>query len=312
MTPIILLGQANDRLCERLRALVPDAEITAPDDAGALERAQIIYGGVKPAQIAGARSLNWLQLVSAGANRWPLEELSARGVRVTTTSGIHAQPIAEQMFGMLLMKTRALDIALGEQPKHDWEGFDYGPHLQRIAGKTLGLLGVGAIGAHAARIGRAFGMRVIGLRRSGENAPDVEAMFVPDARLEFFGQTDVVMNTLPLTAQTQGFMGRAEFAALPNGAIVINTGRGETLDTPALMKWMQSGRAGAALLDVTDPEPLPSDHPLWRVPGVFITPHYGGNHPDYTERADAIFLDNLGRFVRGEPLKNQVDAGAGY
>ena len=225
---VILLGTGGAALRERVRAVAPDAEIVAPDDKGALARANVIYGGAGPDQIGQARNLRWLQLISAGVNRWPLGELSARGVMVTNTSGIHAGPIAEQMFGMLLMKTRALDIALREQPKHTWEGFDYGPHVQRIGGKTLGVLGVGAIGQHAATIGAAFGMRVIGLRRGGENAPHIEATFAPDAKLEFFARTDVVMNTLPLTDETRDFMGEAEFGALPDGAIVINTGRGET------------------------------------------------------------------------------------
>lgn len=306
----ILLGDEDATLRERVRAVAPGAEIVATGDG--LARAQVIYQGLKPEDLREASALRWLQLESAGVNRWPLSELGARGVIVTTASGIHAQPIAEQMFGMLLMNTRALDIAQREQPKHQWRSFDYGSRVQRIASKTLGVLGVGAIGAHAAQIGAAFGMRVLGLRRSGEGAPGVEEMFAPDARLDFFAQTDVVMNTLPLTDDTRGFMGEAEFAALPEGAIVINTGRGETIDTAALMEWLSSGRGRAALLDVTDPEPLPPDHPLWETPGVFITPHYSGAHPDYGERANAIFLDNLARYVKGEALHNVVDVEAGY
>ena len=305
-----MLDNEDAAFRERVRAIAPNCEIVAPD--ADLARAQIIYAGVKPDEINGAKALQWLQLSSAGVNRWPLDELDARGVTITTVSGIHAQPITEHMFGMLLANTRALDVALERQPSHAWRGFDYGARVQRLASKTLGVLGVGAIGAHTAHVGRAFGMRVIGLRRSGEPIDDVEEMFAPDKRLDFFAQCDVVMNSMPLTDATHGFMGEAEFAALPDGAIVINTGRGETIDTDALMGWLRSGRARAALLDVTDPEPLPSDHPLWEMPGVFITTHYSGAHPDYDERADEIFLDNLGRFVRGETLRNVVDIEAGY
>ena len=305
----IVLGRAEAALREAVHNIAPDAEILPPDQ---LARAQIIYGGVEAGQLAGAERLRWLQLASAGVNRWPVAALGERGVLVTTTSGIHAAPIVEQMFGMLLMKTRCLDVALTENRERVWNHADYGGRVSLISGKTLGVLGVGAIGEHAARVGQAFGMRVFGLRRSGQAAPAVERMFRPAQRREFFAACDVVMNTLPLTGDTRHFMGRAEFAALPAGAIVINFGRGATIDTSAMLGWLQGEAAGAALLDVTDPEPLPPSHPLWQQHNVFVTPHYGGARPDYDERADAVFLDNLGRFVRGEPLQNLVDSHAGY
>ena len=137
-------------------------------------------------------------------------------------------------------------------------------------------------------------------------------MYTPEERLAFLGECDVVMNTLPLTAGTRGFLGRAEFAALRPGTILVNTGRGGTVDTDALLDALRSGHLGAALLDVTDPEPLPPDHPLWTTDNVYITPHYSGSRPDYGERADAIFLDNLRRYLAGQPLVNVVDKREGY
>lgn len=137
-------------------------------------------------------------------------------------------------------------------------------------------------------------------------------MYSPDSRLEFFSRCDVVVNILPLTEATRGFMGRPEFDALPPGAIVCNAGRGPTIDTGALLQALDSGRLGAALLDVTDPEPLPPEHPLWRHPRALITPHYSGAHPDYAERAGRIFLENLRLFLDGKPLRNVVDKEAGY
>ena len=308
---LVLLTDSDDAdLRDQIQQIAPDCEIVAPKDDQALERAGIIYGGVKPDAIEGAKNLRWLQLQSAGVNRWDLRALDARGVQITNVSGIHAQPITEHMFGMLLLKTRALDEALRVQSEHQWSGHDF--LVQLIAGKTLGLLGVGAIGSHAASVGKAFGMRVLGLRHSGKSEENVEQMFTPDNRLDFFAQSDVIMNTLPLTDDTHGFMGAAEFDALPAGAIVINAGRGETIDTGALMAWLQSDAANRACLDVTNPEPLPPDHPLWELKNVFITPHYSGSFPDYMKRANAIFLDNLKRFVGGQTLHNLVDAKAGY
>ena len=307
---VLLLAHDDEELRAQIRQIAPDCEIVVPDNEGALERAQIAYDGVKRDRLADAPNLRWIQVASAGVNGWPMDELQQRQIQLTTTSGIHAQPITEQMFGMLLMKTRALDEAQRVQPQHQWRGEDF--PVQLIAGKTLGLLGVGAIGQHAAKVGAALEMRVIGLRHSGEAVENVEEMFTPDNRLDFFGQCDVVMNTLPLTDDTRDFMGEAEFDALPAGAMVINTGRGATINTDALMAWLQRDAANSAGLDVTDPEPLPPDHPLWDLPGVLITSHSSGNHPTYMKRANAIFLDNLKRFIGGETLHNLVDAKAGY
>ena len=309
--PLVLWLDGDDaQLREQIIQIAPHIEIVAPDDENALQRAHIAYGRVKRDELALAENLRWMQVYSAGVNGWPMEQLKARQIQLTTTSGIHAQPITEHMFGMLLMKARSLGKALSVQPQHKWRGHDF--PVQLIAGQTLGLLGVGAIGQHAAHVGAAFGMRVIGLRRSGESVPDVEEMFTPDTRLDFFGQCDVVMNSLPLTGDTRDFMGQNEFDALPAGAIVINTGRGATIQTEALIHWLQNDEANYAALDVTEPEPLPAEHPLWELSNLFITPHYSGSHPTYMKRANEIFLDNLGRWMRDEPLHNLVDAEAGY
>jgi phosphoglycerate dehydrogenase-like enzyme len=155
-------------------------------------------------------------------------------------------------------------------------------------------------------------MRVLGLRRSGEPHPNVERMYTMEEREAFFRECDVVMNSLPLTEKTRHAMSWDEFAALKPGAIVINTGRGGTINTEALLDALRSGRLGAALLDVTDPEPLPEDHPLWSMEHVYLTPHYSGAHPGYQERAGRIFLENLRRYLAGEPLVNVVDKGEGY
>lgn len=273
---------------------------------------QVVYGGLKPEDVHKAPALRWIQISSAGANRWIQPELQERKILLTTASGIHAHPITEHMFGMLLAVTRCLPQAWDRQKTREWGGYDYNGNVGLLEGKTLGILGVGAIGGQAARVGQAFGMRVAGLRRGGEPHPFVDEMFTPETRLEFFNRCDVVMNILPGTPATNGFMGAAEFAALPDGAIVINAGRGTTINTPALMEALNSGRLGGALLDVTDPEPLPKEHPLWTCPGVHVTPHYSGGHPGYHDRADEIFLENLRRYLAGEELKNVVDFEAGY
>ncbi|MCA1596711.1 MAG: D-2-hydroxyacid dehydrogenase, partial [Chloroflexi bacterium] len=141
---------------------------------------------------------------------------------------------------------------------------------------------------------------------------DLDRTFQPGSLLEFLAQSDVVMNTLPLTPETRGLLGAREFAAMRKGSVLINTGRGATIRTDDLVTALAAGKPGAALLDVTDPEPLPADHPLWQMPNVVITPHYSGSHEMYAQRCEPIFLENLRRYLAGEPLTNVVDKEAGY
>ncbi len=312
----VLVGNASPEFLAAVRAVSERIDVVTSDDVKdrpeLVEQLEIVYGGLSRAQLPGAARLRWLQTAGAGVNGLLTPELRESDVVVTNASGIHAEPITEHMFGMLLMVTRRLAEAWDQQKSRAWKGYDFGANVRMLSGKTLGVLGVGAIGGHSAKVGRAFGMRVIGLRRSGKPHPEVERMYTMDDREAFFREADVVMNSLPLTDRTRGFMGRKELAALPPGAIVINTGRGGTLDTDALMEALRSGHLGAALLDVTDPEPLPEDHPLWSMERVYITPHYSGAHPGYNERAGKIFLENLRRYLSGEPMMNVVDKHEGY
>ena len=311
-----LLGSDNPALSKKVRALSDRLEIVTPAQIASqpdlLAQVKIAYGGLSREQIASATGLRWLQVGHAGVNGFLTPEMQARDFILTNASGVHAAPITEHMFGMLLMVTRRLAQAWDRQKTQQWSADGLGGHVGLLWGKTLGVLGVGAIGSHSARVGKAFGMRVLGLRRGGGPHPDVERMYVPDRRRAFLAECDVVMNTLPLTDATRGFLGRAEFAAMKPGAILVNTGRGGTVDTKALMNALRSGHLGAACLDVTDPEPLPEDHPLWTLENVYLTPHYSGDRPDYGERADAIFLDNLRRYLNEEPLVNVVDKQEGY
>ena len=279
-----------------------------PDLLGQIE---IAYGWLNEGQLALALNLRWLQTGGAGVEGL-IPHVQSPALTLTNARGVGAAPLTEHMFGMLLMVIRRLAQAWDRQKTHQWDGRGLGDRVGLLSGKTLGVLGVGAIGGHSAEVGKAFGMRVVGLRRNAAPHPAVERMYAPGDRLSFLAECDVVMNTLPLTPATRGFLGRTEFDALPPGAILINTGRGATVDTDALLSALVSGQLGAALLDVTDPEPLPPGHPLWTTENVYITPHYSGSRPDYSALADAIFLDNLRRYLAGEPLVNVVDKGEGY
>lgn len=313
---VLLMARDGEELRERVRSVSGYIEMVSREqlekDDSLWERIGATYGWMKAEEVAKAPNLKWIQITSAGVGALLTPEIKASDLVITNVSGIHAAPIAEQMFGMVLVVTRCLHQAWQAQQKHQWGRDDFGSRVTLLAGKTLGILGVGAIGGYAAGLGKAFGMTVVGLRHSKKPHPDVETMYGDDERAEFLGRCDVVMSVLPSTDATRGWMGEAEFAAIKQGAIFVNTGRGTTVKTDALIASLQSGHLGAACLDVTDPEPLPADHPLWTTPNVYITPHTSGGRPDYGERADDIFLNNLRLFLDGKELDNVVNKEAGY
>lgn len=310
-----LIASDSPALLEHIRAHSDRVEIVTPAQVETqpdlLGQVDIAYGWLRGDQLARATRLRWLQTGGAGVEGL-IPHVQAGDLILTNARGVGAPPITEHMFGMLLMVTRRLAQAWDRQKTRQWNGDGLGDQVGLLWGKTLGVLGVGAIGGHSAEVGKALGMRVVGLRRGGGAHPAVERMYAPDDRAAFLAECDVVMNTLPLTDATRGFLGQAEFDALRPGAILVNTGRGATVDTDALLDALRSGHLGAALLDVTDPEPLPPDHPLWTTENVHLTPHYSGSRPDYSQRADAIFLDNLRRYLAGQPLVNVVDKQEGY
>lgn len=315
-TPDVILTMHNDPEQKRRWSEISGAEVlTRSDleaDPDAIAGVTVVFGHLSDEQVEAAHRLRWMQVMGAGVERLLTDTVRARDFTITNASGIHAEPITEHMFAMVLAALRHLPEAWEHQRRRQWSRFAYEMGVGMLAGRTLGVLGVGAIGGHSARVGEAFGMQVLGLRRSGEPHPNVERMFTPDDRLGFFSECDVVMNSMPLTPATRGFMGRGEFAALPDGAIVCNAGRGPTIDSDALLEALESGRLGAACLDVTDHEPLPEDHPLWTAPNCYITPHYSGWQPAYMQRAADVFEDNLRRWLAGEPLRNVVDREHGY
>jgi phosphoglycerate dehydrogenase-like enzyme len=279
-----------------------------------LNEADVLYTQrIEPERVLAAERLKWVQTFGAGVE-WLLTPTlrSRENLLVTNASGIHAQPLAEHVFGLLLMFSRQLHRAVRQQAAHQWDGAALHAGVTTLAGATMGIVGLGAIGRKIAAIAAAFGMRVIALKRTAASAAGVERVFGPDQLVPFLKQAEYVVNTLPLTAQTRGYFGPREFAAMRSDALFINIGRGATVQTEALLRALESGRIAGAALDVTDPEPLPSDHPLWALDNVILTPHYAGAHPGYVQRASAIFLENLARFVAGSELTNVVDKHAGY
>jgi len=282
-------------------------------DAGLLRQAEVVCGWhdvVGDALREGASRLRWVQSGSAGVDNVPLGMLERLGVTLTTASGVHPGPMAETAFAMLLAFTRNLHRSVRKQAERKWERFEaYG----ELRGRTIGIVGAGQIGAEVARLAQAFGMRTLGVRRSGAAAPHFERM-APFERLdEVLAESDVVVNILPGTAETRRLFDAQRFARMKPGALLINIGRGSTVDTDAMVAALREGRLGGAGLDVFDPEPLPGDHPLWGMDNVIILPHVGGMTDRYKERLAGLFLANLRDYLeRGAPTKNVVDYARGY
>ena len=315
-SPLILLTQAlTDEQEARLRSAAPEARIVKEtqlsEDPDLLARIDICYPRVPRERWAGATNLQWLQMNIAGVDSLlKMPEVVSHPVVITNVH-IHANCVAEHLWGMALMLTRNLHHAVQAQETETWNEAPLSKGLSTLAGRTLCVAGLGIIGEQCAAIGRAMGMHVIGIRRHGGASLAADEIVGPEKRREAFARSRVIMLLLPDTPDTRRFVGKEELDAM-QGAFLLNAGRGSSIDTEALVGALRAGTVRGAGLDVTDPEPLPKGHPLWSMPNVVITPHYGGVHPGYEEEAFDVFLANLVRWVRGEPLENVVDKGAGY
>ena len=318
---IILLGFEPDSFShdyvEATRALAPDMTVLFTRD---LEEIRSVIGEVEIAAgsfprelLPKATSLRWVQQWGAGADwlmRYP--EAAQMDFVLTNASGVHAIPISEHIMALILAFARKLCVAARAQARHEWlrpEGDD----LFELAGKTMLLIGVGAIGAYTAKLASAMDIHVIGVRRDpSASVPGVAEMHGPDQLLALLPQADFVVLTVPLTHETRGMIGEAELRAMKATAFIVNIGRGGTIQEDKLIHALHAGWIGGAGLDVFEKEPLPADSPLWDMENVIITPHYSGRTPRYDERAMSIFLDNLQRYRTGQPLRNVVDKQAGY
>jgi phosphoglycerate dehydrogenase-like enzyme len=274
----------------------------------------VIPWGVSTQQLASMQRLRWVQTVSAGVDRMDFEELRRRGIPLTNSSGIHANNIAEHIMSLMLAFARKLPYLVREQEQHRWSSEVGRISSFEITGQTLLVLGLGKIGEQLAVRGKGMQMRVIATRRRIEIDREsvADEVFPLSALAERIGEADHVAITLPLTRDTEGLFSAALIEKMKPGAYLYNIGRGSIIDQDALIKALQSGRLGGAGLDVTTPEPLPAASPLWDLDNVIITPHTSGSSPKLMERAVALWIDNLKRFLAGEPLRNVVDLDAGY
>ncbi len=273
-------------------------------------RAEIAYfsGDLFPARarefvlaLAKAEGLRWLHVFSAGVDHPWFQQLLVRGVRITTSSGASAVPIAQTVALYLLALSRDLRRWTQAQERRAWEPHD----VVDLQEQTLGILGMGPIGREIARLGTALRMRVIGMTRSPKGDEPCETW--PLSRLlDLLPRADWLVLALPLTSETQGILSAEAIARMKPGARLLNVGRGDLVDESALVQALESGALGGAGLDVFATEPLPPASPLWGLPNVIVTPHSSGTTPANHPRATAIFLDNLRRWREGKALVNEV------
>ncbi len=302
---------------QRIQALTGSTPVVVTDKKEEieplLEQIEVAAGHFPIPWIARAPHLHWFQQWGAGTDwlmRFP--EIARQDFILTNASGVHAIPITEHILAFMLAFARRLPESIRAQEKHQWDREHVRPAFE-LAGKTMLLVGVGAIGSRTAQSAAALGMHVIGVRSDpSQEVAGVERMLAPDELESVLSEADFVVLTIPLTPATKKMFDASTFEKMKNSAYLINIGRGGTVDEAALIHALQTGQIAGAGLDVFATEPLPEDSPLWDLDNVIITAHYSGETPYYDARALDIFLDNLERYTQGQPLENVVDKERGY
>ncbi|HEY0794107.1 MAG TPA: D-2-hydroxyacid dehydrogenase [Chthoniobacterales bacterium] len=277
----------------------------APDLA--LQEAQVAFGQPDPDLLTANPDLRWVHLSSAGYARYDTAALRSRveegGLLVTNSSWVFAEPCAQHALAFILAHSRQLHAAYEVQrTDRSWPHVALRARCHLLENQVILLAGFGSIGARLAELLAPFHARVLGLRRRKQSLPQVE--LIDETQLpEALAAADHVVNILPENGSTPGFFGAARFNLFKPGACYYSIGRGATTDQQALADALSAGRLAGAYLDVTDPEPLPPDHPLWFAPRCYITPHSSGGHANEPERMVEHFLRNLRRFEQGQPLE---------
>ena len=251
--------------------------------------------------------LRWAQAMTAGVEGWLALPDLPDNLTLTCARGTHRESMPENILGALFHITKPYAAVEGDQKDARW-----GRRVaQPLNGKTLGILGLGAVGQDVARLAGALGMRVLGTRRSGAALPGIKVL-PPERTDAVLAQSDFVLALLPATPATENFINAARLAKMKPGAWLLNFGRGQSIADADLIAAVQSKQIAGAILDVFRQEPLPPTHPFWATEGILVLPHIGGPHPDRDTIVAKLFTENLGRFVDGKPLREVVDRVAGY
>jgi phosphoglycerate dehydrogenase-like enzyme len=283
---------------EEANEFLPNAEIL------------LIMGRLDPDITERTPKLRWVQTLSAGIDKLPLEAFIKRNIIVTNGKGVHTVQMSEFTLGVMLQWVRNTNKFLKHQQVKKWE-----PKLalDELYGKTVGILGAGAIGEAVARKCQAFDMRVMGFNRSGATQPHFHEILSGDNGLTTLLQkSDFVVLLLPSTTKTYHLIKREHLQQMKSSAFLINIARGDVIDEEALIEALQNGTISGAALDVFEQEPLPETSPFWTMDNVILTPHISGATDHYIERAAPIFYHNMKQYIAGQPLMNVVNLREGY
>lgn len=310
---ILITHRASEQHIATIRAAVPQAEIVVTHDeaeiAAHMPTANVIWGSNFSAELLPqCPHLAFIQVSSAGVDRLLSPELLAHPVQLINARGIHGTTIAEHVFLLMLALARQFPAMQQAQQKHEW--IRVSPQL--LANKTIGIIGYGSIGQAIGQRAKAFGMRVLALRRNPEPDQWADEVWGNDKLHQLLPLCDYVVLATPLTPETRHLIGAPELALCKPTSILINIARGPVVDEPALIAALQNGTLAGAGLDVFYQEPLDPASPLWDMPNVIVTPHMAGHMPNYDDNVLDIFLENLRRYQAHQPLINVVDKQAGY
>ena len=322
-TIVVLVSAAEPAEAQlaMLRQQLADVEILAGHSAEifeqAADRATVLFNWSGPLALfkqvfTTCPNLRWVHSRSVGLERTLFAEIVQSAVPLTNGAGVFSASLGEFTLGAILYFAKDFRRMIRNQMAGVWEAYD----VQWASGKTVGIIGYGDIGRAIAERVRAMGMNVLAVRRHASTVPSgdrlVAETFTPERRLEMISRCDYLITAAPLTAETRGMIGEAEFAAMKPTAVVINVGRGPVINEEAMIGALSAGRIRGAALDVFDHEPLPAGHAFYKLESILLSPHCADHTPDWLDNAMKFFLEQYGRFRRDEPLLNVVDKKLGY
>ncbi|MDR3533426.1 MAG: D-2-hydroxyacid dehydrogenase [Rhodopila sp.] len=279
-----------------------------PSDAQRLETHVLLAAGVPPGLLPTMPNLKWAQSLTAGVEGWLALPDLPPGLTLTCARGTHRESMPENILGALFHITKPYAAIVEDQKQSLWRHRVATP----LNGKTLGILGLGAIGQEVARLATALGMRVIGTKRRPTPLPGLAEVLPPERTNEALAQSDFVLLLLPATPETDNFIDAERLAQMKPGAWLLNFGRGHLIKDDDLIAAVKARTITGAILDVFRQEPLPKEHKFWTSEGITVLPHIGGPHPQRDSIVARLFVENLGRFLEGQPMKEVVDRAAGY
>jgi len=315
---IVITQNLKQEYIDKIKGIIPEWDVIASKEPEVWKKhakeAEVVAGWRKELAdycLTSGSKLQWLQTWSAGVDSLPLEKLQSKNINVTSANGVHAYPISETIFALMLGLTRKIHTYVKNQQTKIWDH----AHLSlEIHEKTIGVIGVGEIGRETAKIAKAFGMTVLGVRHSGKPSDFVDEMYTPDQLDQVLPKCDYVVVTLPHTQETHHLFGEQQFNQMKPSAFFINIGRGEIVIEEELISALQEGTIAGAGLDVFETEPLSTESPLWEMENVIITPHTSGATEHYNKRVvENILIPNLKTYLTGQtPSINLVNFRKGY